>query len=270
MTSEVFGQNANHKEALFVYVRDEITGGNDNLPGGGPTWLSSFFNSRVYELSSNEMIRSVEYGGEALGWSFPNRYLRSLYEETKDLRFSTYYYPLKLVVNNPNSPNFGQPLAENRYEDDFRRYHWSLKKYHDTEKKPATNNSYKDIIFYRYAETLLLGAEAHWRLNGENSTDPTALEYLNRIRARAGVAPFTTFSLDSYLEESARELAFENERWFLLKRVGLLVDRVNKYYEMGSNSSNVVKYPMAPHMVRMPIPQSQIDLMRTFPQNEGY
>ncbi len=268
--AEVFGQNAKHKEALFVYVRDEITGGNDNLPGGGPTWISSFFNSRVYELSSNEMIRSVEYGGEALGWSFPNRYLRSLYDESKDLRFSTYYYPTKLIVNNPASPNFGQPLAENKYEDDFRRYHWSLKKYHDSEKKVGTNNSYKDIIYYRYAETLLLGAEAHWRLSGENANDPIALEYINQVRARAGIEPFTSFTLDTYLEESARELAFENERWFLLKRLGLLVERVNKYYEMGSNSTNIAVYPMAPHMVRMPIPQSQIDLMRTFPQNEGY
>ncbi len=268
--AEVFGQNANHKEALFVYVRDEITGGNDNLPGGGPTWISSMFNSRVYELSSGEMIRSVEYGGEALGWSFPNNYLRSLYDEEKDLRFTTYYYPVKLTVNNPASPNFGQPLAANRYEDDFRRYHWSLKKYHDTEKKVGTNNSFKDIIYYRYAETLLLGAEAHWRLSNQNPTDPKALAYINQVRARAGLQPFAAFNQESYLEESARELAFENERWFLLKRLGILVERVNKYYQMGSNSGNTAIYPMAPHMVRMPIPQSQIDLMRTFPQNDGY
>ncbi len=268
--AEVFGQNANHREALFTYVRDEVTGGNDNLPGGGPTWISSMLNSRVYELSSGEMIRSVEYGGESLGWSFPNAYLRSLYDETNDIRFTTYYYPTKLIVNNPASPNFGQPLAQNRYEDDFRRYHWSVKKYHDEEKRIGTNNSYKDIIYYRYAETLLLGAEAHWRLEGENPSSTKALSYINKIRQRAGIPDFVSFSLDTYLEESARELAFENERWFLLKRVGLLRERVNKYYQMGSNSGNAIAYPMQPHMIRMPIPQSQIDLMRTFPQNEGY
>ncbi len=263
---EVFGQNLNHRESLFVYIRDEITGGNDNLPGGGPTWISSVFNSRVYELSGGEMIRSVEYGGESLGWSFPNDYLRSLYDETNDLRFRTYYYPLQLIVNNPSSPNFGQPLAAARYEDDFRRYHWSVKKYHDEEKRPGTLNSFKDQVFYRYAETVLLGAEAAWHQGQVEK----ALGYINQIRTRAGVTPFASFDLESYLEESARELAFENERWFLLKRLGILVERVNRHYMMGSNSNNTAIFPMAPHMVRMPIPQSQIDLMGTFPQNPGY
>lgn len=268
--AEVFGQNLNHKEALFVYVRDELTGGNDVLPGGGPTWISSMFNSRVYELSSGDMIRSVEYGGESLGWSFPNDYLRSLYDETNDLRFSSYYYPLQLIVNNPNSPNYGLPLEASAYDDDFRRYHWSLKKYHDEEKKVGTNNSYKDHIYYRYAETLLLGAEANWRKDNENPLNSKAINYLNQIRDRAGLLGFSSFDLESYLEESARELAFENNRWFLLKRLGLLVERVNQHYMMGSNSGNVEIYPMAPHMVRMPIPQSQIDLMGTFPQNDNY
>lgn len=268
--AQVFGQNPNHQEALFVYIRDEVTGGNDNLPGGGPTWISSMFNARVYELSSGEMIRSVEYGGEALGWSFPNDYLRSLYDEENDLRFRTYYYPTQLIVNNPNSPNFGQPLAPGLYEDDFRRYRWSLKKYHDEEKRVGTNNSYKDIMYYRYAETLLLGAEANWRLEGQNPSSTKALSYINQVRERAGMPAFNSFDLETYLEESARELAFENERWFLLKRLDILVERVNSYYQMGSNTGNVVVYPMMPHMVRMPIPQSQIDLMGTFPQNTGY
>lgn len=268
--ADVFGQNANHREALFVYVRDEVTGGSDNLPGGGPTWISSLLNARVYELSGGEMIRTVEYGGEALGWSFPNNYLRSLYDEENDLRFRTYYYPLQLIVNNPNSPNFGQPLAAARYDDDFRRYHWSVKKYHDEEKRVGTNNSYKDIIYYRYAETLLLGAEASWRAEGQNPASTKALTYINLVRQRAGMTAFSSFDLETYLEESARELAFENERWFLLKRLGILVERVNLYYQMGSNSGNIAVFPMAPHMVRMPIPQSQVDLMRTFPQNPGY
>ncbi|TJZ54796.1 RagB/SusD family nutrient uptake outer membrane protein [Sphingobacterium olei] len=250
--AQVFGQNLNHREASLVYVRDEVTGGNDNLPGGGPTWISSVFNSRVYELSGGEMIRSVEYGGESLGWSFPNDYLRSLYDEENDLRFRTYYYPLQLIVNNPSSPNFGKPLAADRYDDAYRRYHWSLKKYHDDEKRIGTLNSYKDHIFYRYAETLLLGAEAAWRVGDLDK----ALEYINSVRTRAGLNGFASFDLESYLEESARELAFENERWFLLKRLGILVDRVNKYYEMGSNSGNKAIYPMAEHMVNMPISQN--------------
>jgi hypothetical protein len=273
---KVFGQDLNHAEALFVYTRDMELGApinGDILAGGGGTWFSSVFNNRLYELSSGEVIATKENGGQSLGWSFPNDYLKSLYNQQKDFRFETYYYPLKLTVNNPDKPNFGKPLPTSSYDDNHRRYHWSLKKYHDDEKSITSDNSYKDIMYYRFAETLLLGAESHWHLSNEEPSNAKALEYINRVRARAGLAdePFTTFTLNTYLEESARELAFEKERWFLLKRLGLLVERQNLYYTYGSNSTNTVKQPMAPYMVRLPIPQSQIELMGTsFPQNDGY
>ena len=145
-----------------------------------------------------------------------------------------------------------------------------MKKYHDVNKPVDGVLIYKDLIKYRYAETLLLGAEAHWRMSGENSSNPKALEYINLVRERAGLEPFDSFDRENYLEESARELALEGNRWFLLKRMGLLVERQSLHYQRGSNSNNVGPEPMASHMVRLPIPQSQIDLMGTFPQNEGY
>ena len=82
---------------------------------------------------------------------------------------------------------------------------------------------------------------------------------------------FTEFTLETYLEESARELAFEKNRWYLLKRLGLLAERQNLHYRFGSNTSNNRTYPMEPHMVNWPIPQTQLDLMGpSFPQNQGY
>lgn len=270
---EVFGLNAFHAEALYSYPRDETTGGDhesDYLAGGGGVVLSSVFNNRAYELSSGEIINDVVYGGQSLGWDFPNDYLQSLFDQENDLRYETYFYPLEKFVNNPDKPNFGEPLPDASYDDNFRRHHWSLKKYHDEEKDPYTNDSYKDFIYYRFAESLLLGAEAHWRNDGENSGNVKALEYINMVRERAGVEAFTSFDRDTYLEESARELAFEKNRWFLLKRMGLLVERQSLYYRHGSNSTNVAPEPMEPHMVRLPIPQDQIDLMGTFPQNPGY
>jgi hypothetical protein len=271
---QVFGQNLNHAEALFVYTRDMELGApvnGDALAGGGGTWFGSLFNNRLYELSSGEVIATIENGGQALGWSFPNDYLKSLYDQTNDLRFETYYYPLNLYVNNPAKANFGQPLPAASYDDNYRRYHWSLKKYHDAEKSVTADNSWKDILYYRFAETLLLGAEAHWHLSGEDPSDVKALAYINLVRDRAGLDPFATFTRDTYLEEHARELALEKDRWFVLKRLGLLVERQSLYYTYGSNSTNTVKQPMAPFMVRLPIPQSQVELMGgSFPQNEGY
>lgn len=277
--SQIFGQELNHAEAMFVYQRDQDLGSTaggtgDNTAGGRGTWIGSMFNNRDYEMSGAQIIQSIEYGGQALGWSYPNNYLQSLYDQENDLRYSNYYYPMKKYVNNPAHPNFGQEAV---YDDNYRRHHFSLKKFHDIEKGLLTNDSWKDIVYYRFAETLLLGAEAHMNLGG--SSDATALKYINMIRRRAyGVdintpnasIDFTTITLDTYLEESARELAFEKNRWFLLKRLGLLVERQNMHYTFGSSSIDEVPDPMAPHMVRLPIPQSQIDLMGTFPQNEGY
>ncbi|MDO6802296.1 RagB/SusD family nutrient uptake outer membrane protein [Wenyingzhuangia sp. 1_MG-2023] len=271
----VFGQNLNHKETLFAYTRDELYGGNDinnaddTSAGGDGSWFGGVFTNRLYEQNSGDFIQAVEYGGQALGWSYPNNYLQGLYDKTNDKRYTTYYYPETYVANNPESERFGEEIPVSDYDDNYRRYHFSLKKFYDANKAPLENESWKDHMYYRFAETLLLGAEAHWKDGDETK----ALEYINKIRERAygsDAFNFTTFTLEDYLEESARELAFEKNRWFLLKRLGLLVERQNLHYRYGSNSFNESTEPMADYMVRLPIPQSQIDAMGTFPQNFGY
>lgn len=273
--NEVFAQNVNHKEALFVYQKDQLLGANDNLAGGGGSWLGAVFTHRTYEKVSGstggqlEMINDVLNGGQALGWFYPNNYLKSLYDQTNDQRFKTYFYSdnyLDYKVNNPNHPRFGQTIT--KPEENYRRFHWSLKKYYDTEKLPLTNDSFKDYIYYRLAETYLLASEAHHNLGN----DTKALQYLNKVRRRGYTGSptstntafdITTWTLNSYLEESARELAFENNRWFLLKRLGLLVERQNLYYRSSTSGTLAGEQPvpMAPYMVNMPVPQSQIDLM---------
>lgn len=271
----VFGQNLNHLETLFAYTRDEnfpgtdINNATDNSAGGDGSWFGSVFTQRLYEQGSADFIQQVEYGGQALGWSYPNDYLQGLYDKVNDGRYTTYYYPETYVANNPESEKFGEVIPVEEYDDNYRRYHFSLKKFYDADKEPLQNESWKDHMYYRFAETLLLGAEAHWR----DGNEAKALEYINKIRERAFGSPdfnFTSFDLEDYLEESARELAFEKNRWFLLKRLGILVERQNLFYRYGSNSSNVAPEPMQPHMVRLPIPQAQIDAMGTFPQNDGY
>ena len=98
------------------------------------------------------------------------------------------------------------------------------------------------------------------------------MAYLNKVRRRgytgnpeSTVTTFdlTTWTLNNYLDESARELAFENNRWFLLKRLGLLVERQNLYFRSSPSGTSAGEVPlkMTPVMVNMPIPQTQIDLM---------
>lgn len=282
---DVFGQNGNHIESLLSYQKDFLLGASNELAGGGGSWLTGVFVQRLYEKQSGavgaqfEVINDVNYGGQSLGWFFPNNYLKSLYDQAKDLRFKTYFYPdnyLEYAVNNPKHPRFGQPIT--KPEDNSRRFHWSLKKYHDLEKLIGTNDSYKDIVYYRFAETLLLASEAQHYLGN----DVKALAYLNKVRRRgytgttanvASVNDITTWTLNTYLDESARELCFEHNRWFLLKRLGLLVERQNLYFRSSTSGTEAgqTHLDMKPHMVNMPIPQSQINLMGNPPGfNVGY
>ncbi|HWR99464.1 MAG TPA: RagB/SusD family nutrient uptake outer membrane protein, partial [Prolixibacteraceae bacterium] len=139
----------------------------------------------------------------------------------------------------------------------------------DFEKPAGTAMSYRDKILYRLAETLLLGAEAHWRIGG--STDVKALEYINKIRTRAGLPNITTVDLKTIMDEDARELSFEGKRWFFLKRIGKLVEQYNAYHYFGGTlGAFTKKSPMDDHHTRWPIPKSQLDIMITFPQNPGY
>ena len=83
-----------------------------------------------------------------------------------------------------------------------------------------TNNTNDNWPVYRYAEVVLMIAEA---LNEQNKT-ADALTYLNQVRARAGLLTSTASGQvavrDAILKERRVELAFENKRWPDLVRTG--------------------------------------------------
>lgn len=76
-----------------------------------------------------------------------------------------------------------------------------------------------DIIIYRLADVFLMKAEAYAGLNNTAQ----AIDYLNKVRARAGTGNYTGASTRAavereILDERGRELFFENKRWFDLVR----------------------------------------------------
>src|SRR5690606_21757765 len=113
-----------------------------------------------------------------------------------------------------------------------------------------------NIQIYRLGETYLIAAEAYMRMNDV----PTALKRINVLRERAGVEYLTTLNQNILLDENARELAFEGHRWFDLKRMGVLVERI-KLHNVNA-APNIQDYH-----VRWPIPQETIDLGK-YPQNK--
>jgi hypothetical protein len=277
----VFGADVNHKETIYAYQYDELLGGGDARAGGSQHIMSALLTARYYEMPGGYMIEDNNWGGNSFAWTTPNFYLKRLMGWdvntglSPDKRFTAYFYPDTVIGNKPGTAYYGLKLPASAYPGankygNYRQYHWSVRKYQDFTKPNGRAGSYKDIIVYRLAETLLMGAEAHWRMTN-NASNPTALLYINRVRTRAGMPSFTSIDQQTILDESARELAFEGNRWFLLKRMGVLFSQVNLYHTFGGASTNEAVFPMQPYMVRWPIPQDQIDLMApNFPQNTGY
>ncbi len=77
--------------------------------------------------------------------------------------------------------------------------------------------SAQNYIDFRYAEILLNYAEALWEVNGDKTA---VLDVVNQVRARAGIAPLTaaTLSLDKIRNERKIELAFEDKRFWDIRR----------------------------------------------------
>lgn len=70
----------------------------------------------------------------------------------------------------------------------------------------ATPNLSNDFPLFRYADVLLMRAEALWRMN---AGDADALDLYNQVRTRAGLPAATEITAESLLDERGHELFME-------------------------------------------------------------
>ncbi|MEI6555155.1 MAG: RagB/SusD family nutrient uptake outer membrane protein [Paludibacter sp.] len=227
------------------------------------------------------MVIDFPSGNYPWGRIFPNNYLLGLYDKTKDTRYKS-FYKLNWTYNDPLNLPAGKKIGDTIFvTTDAAQYlnlHPACTKFNDVWTRivsPTPDFSCKDIIIYRLPETYLMGAEAYLHLGKADST----AYYYNKSWVRAGNTAVTTVTQDMITDEHARELAFEGDRWFYLKRNGILIDRVKKHGgEFVKKGTTVVRVDTTIRTnikdihVRWPIPQSQIDQMgsASFPQNPGY
>ena len=112
-----------------------------------------------------------------------------------------------------------------------------------------------DFPVFRYADAILTRAEALWRLN---PGDAEALDLVNQIRTRAGVAPFTELTEENLLAERGREMFAE-----LSRRTDMI--RFGKWTE------SWWERPAQPETKELfPIPKPQLDANPNLTQNPGY
>ncbi|MDN5553610.1 RagB/SusD family nutrient uptake outer membrane protein [Prevotella sp.] len=128
---------------------------------------------------------------------------------------------------------------------------------------PEYNTSPANFVVYRYADVLLMKAEA---LNELGQTDQAAIP-LNTVRKRAGldaVSGLTQSEMrDKIIHERRMELAFEGHRWFDMIRL----DHGNYALKFlkSIGKTNVTK-----DRLLFPIPQTEIDANPLMTQNPGY
>lgn len=123
-----------------------------------------------------------------------------------------------------------------------------------------------NIVLYRYAEAILLLAEAE----NELGNLAEAQRLLNIVRNRAELGNTTASTKDAMrlaIENEYRfEFAFEGKRWFDLKRRGRFIEVMSK----AADHQKQYGQAMQEYQLVWPIPQSELDLNENLSQNPGY
>ena len=120
------------------------------------------------------------------------------------------------------------------------------------------DNSANSYVFFRYADVLLMKAEAMLR-GGTDPNGATALDIVNSLRATRNVAPLVTLTLPLMLKERGFEFYYEGWRRNDQIRFGTFNNPVNER-PVKSDASRVV----------FPIPVQAVATNPNLKQNIGY
>ena len=252
------------------------------------TYAETVINSGIYQLSSSydfeftkdgnnsnesifEIQKSYDYptkysnnfyesqgvrgsGTWDLGWGFnvPSTDLIEAYEDG-DLRKTTTILEsgqldIYGILTLPDGPDDTDPILAQQY--------WNGKAYtypNERVEYAQNKNHWEDIKIIRYADVILIAAEAAFQ-TGDNAK---ATYYMNMIRTRAGLNE-TTATLEAIKHERRIEFAMEFERFYDLVRWG---DAITVLGDLGYQDRN--QY--------FPIPQDAIDKSQgVLVQNPNY
>lgn len=244
--------NEHSRENIFTIVTDKTL---------YPTLFKNLFRSRHYIHGGAQ--HGVGENGSCATPSTLEAYAYGTEEEDKRFRLNFYADTVReggAVVRFPS----GQPLVyrpksvelnltgskdEKMAGARMRKYEADLTAYSDGQ---LADN---DIVLFRYADVLLMRAEASVRAGRAGDAD------LNRVRARAGMPPRSA-TLDNILQERLLELMWEGSRRRDLIRFG----RFHRSYALRPALPNETDA----HTVVFPIPERMLQLNRALRQNPGY
>lgn len=222
----------------YGYPDAEVSGGTQAMRNYVPTWWHNQYlkdadgRAACSDARGNFQIIKL---GRGVGYARPTNY--TSYEIWKncgdDLRHDTvvnWFPPEKMVVNNPASRFYGQPLTTEYTNPVDTFQSWFpfpyYKVYVEDEMVPdQPNGGHSDWYVFRLAETYLLRAEAYfWKKEAAKA----ALD-INKVRNRAN-APLIEegdVTIEFILDERIRELFAESPRKTELTRISYIMAKNN-------------------------------------------
>lgn len=185
-------------------------------------------------------------GGWGWGFNTPTEDLTNFYEEGDKRKDATIIFrgetlwDGRLVAETVSNPRYNQKAYVSETMESFNTNDWE---------------SNKNVRILRYAEVLLMNAEAAINVGGDAKTP------LNMVRNRAGLESLDNITLMDVWKERRAELAFEHDRYFDIVRQG----RAGQVLRAHGKNFVDGKHEL------FPIPQTQIDLSDgQLVQNPGY
>lgn len=231
----------NGKESIFEV---QYSGNTEyDFWGNNPqsSWLSTFMGPR-----------NSDFVAGSYGWNQPTEEFMSQYEEGDKRKDLTVLYE--------GCPDFDGKA----YKSSYSITGYNVRKFLVPKSvSPEYNTCPANFVVYRYADVLLMKAEA---LNELGQTSAAA-EPLNIVRRRAGLPDVSGLSQadmrEKIIHERRIELAFEGHRWFDMIRINHGEYAISFLKSIGK--SRVTK-----DRLLFPIPQTEMDANQLMTQNPGY
>ena len=200
--------------------------------------------------------------GDHLGAMIPTNQFVASYE-AGDLRAQERQFYFSSYPQNSDTTkiiNFGE--------------HALYKYFHVERSIPNTTNSGKsdeNWTFLRLPEAMLIYAEATNEVSGPTQA---AYDQVNKIRARAKLAPLAGLSKDQFRiaiwKERYHELAYEDKAYFDIQRTHMMYDVVHNTFGDAITTPTEQGVTMKAQYYLWPIPQREISTNSKLKQNPGW
>lgn len=208
------------------------------------SWLSAFMGPR-----------NSDFVAGSYGWNQPTAEFVSQYESGDLRKDVTIFYE--------GCPTWDPDGVNKEYKASYSNTGFNVRKFCVPKSvSPDFNTSPANFVVYRFADVLLMKAEA---LNEIRPNE--AYGSINTVRRRAGLSNLVGLSQaemrEAIIHERRIELAFEGHRWFDMIRINDGEYAVNFLHSIGKTNATKDR-------LLFPIPQTERDANPLMGQNPGY